>query len=132
LIKGLDSTLRLLPPVEGKDGSDGDGPYQEITVPSNFPPSSILLFSTQLEGLDPQMDEICKNGADEAFAGLNLTDLNAILYRCENEERDATGENDIPSLYQKVTFLKMGLSEPTTSLDSENWFTVGCRGGWLR
>jgi glycogen debranching enzyme len=105
LIKGLDSKLCLLPPVEGKDGSDGDGPYQEITVPGNFPPGSVMLFSTQLEGLDPQMDDSCKKGVDEAFAGLNLTDLNAILYRCENEERDATGENDIPSRHRKLTFI---------------------------
>ena len=103
LIKGLDSNLRLLPPVEGKDGSDGDGPYQEITVPSKFPLGSVMLFSTQLEGLDPQMDENCKKGVDEAFAGLNLTDLNAILYRCENEEKDATGEGDIPTIPRKLT-----------------------------
>jgi glycogen debranching enzyme len=103
LIKGLDSNLCLLAPVEGKDGSDGDGPYQEITVPSNFPPGSVMLFSTQLEGLDPQMDEHCKKGVDEAFAGLNLTDLNAILYRCENEEKDATGESGISPLYRKLT-----------------------------
>ena len=62
-----------------------------------------MLFSTQLEGLDPQMDEHCKKGVDEAFAGLNLTDLNAILYRCENEEKDATGENNISSLYRTLT-----------------------------
>ena len=39
------------------------------------------------------MDEVCKEGVEEAFSGLDLTDLNAILYRCEEEERDATGEN---------------------------------------
>lgn len=91
LIKGLESTLSLLPAVEARDGSDGDGPYQEIAIPSHFPPGSVMLFSTQLEGLDPRMDDLCKQGADEAFAGLNLVDLNVVLHRCEDEERDATG-----------------------------------------
>lgn len=50
-----------------------------------------MLFSTQLEGLDPKIDELCKEGVEEAFANLDLMDLNAILYRCDEEERDATG-----------------------------------------
>lgn len=90
LIKGLDSTLELLSPVEGRDGSDGDGPYQEIFIPEKFPPGSVMLFSTQLEGLDPHMDMLCKEGVDGAFSNLTLTDLNVILYRCDGEERDAT------------------------------------------
>ena len=91
LIKGLESKLSLLPAVEARNGSDGDGPYQEIAIPSYFPPGSVMLFSTQLEGLDPKMDDLCKQGVDEAFAGLDLMDLNAVLYRCEGEEQDATG-----------------------------------------
>lgn len=50
-----------------------------------------MLFSTKLEGLDPRIDDICKDGIDEAFSKLDLMDLNAILYRCDGEERDATG-----------------------------------------
>lgn len=37
------------------------------------------------------LDDICKNGAEEAFAELDLVDLNVILYRADGEERDATG-----------------------------------------
>ncbi|KIM34496.1 glycoside hydrolase family 13 protein [Serendipita vermifera MAFF 305830] len=106
LIKGLESELSLLPPVSAQDGSDGDGPYQEIAIPSHFPPGSVMLFATQLEGLDPRMDDLCKEGVEEAFAGLDLMDLNVILYRCEGEERDATdgviGAYDVPGLGKQV------------------------------
>ncbi|KAG8752475.1 hypothetical protein FRC14_007001, partial [Serendipita sp. 396] len=60
LLKGLDSTLCLLPPVEGRNGADNDGPYQEIIVPDSFPPGSIMLFSTKLEELPPNIDQFCK------------------------------------------------------------------------
>ena len=72
--------------------SDGDGPYCEIVVPDTFPPGSVLLFSTQLEGLDPQLDKLCKSGTEEAFKDLDFVDLNVVLHRSEVEERDATGK----------------------------------------
>ncbi|CAG8677730.1 10048_t:CDS:2, partial [Acaulospora colombiana] len=76
LIKGLSSQLSLLPAVQAVDGSDNDGPYQEIPVPSTFPPGSVMLFTTQLEGIGPDMDSFCKEGVEAAFSGLDLTDLN--------------------------------------------------------
>ncbi|KAG9055834.1 hypothetical protein FS842_001061 [Serendipita sp. 407] len=92
LLKGLNSTLCLLPPVEGRNGADNDGPYQEIIVPDSFPPGSIMLFSTKLEELPPNIDQFCKEDVDGAFSSLDLTDLNVVLYRCEEEEKDATGQ----------------------------------------
>jgi glycogen debranching enzyme len=77
--------------VKIESGTDGDGPYEEITVPDQFPPGSVMLFSTQIEGLDPRMDDLCKLGVETAFSGLDLMDLNVILHRCDGEERDATG-----------------------------------------
>jgi glycogen debranching enzyme len=91
LIKGLDSKLTLIPAVQAVDGSDSDGPYQEIPIPSAFPPGSVMLFTTQLEGIGHDMDSFCKEGVDAAFSGLDLTDLNVILHRCDEEEKDATG-----------------------------------------
>jgi glycogen debranching enzyme len=44
--------------------------------------------------LSPEIDAICSSGADEAFADLDLVDLNVILHRADGEERDATGELD--------------------------------------
>lgn len=54
-----------------------------------------MLFSTQLEGLDPRIDDLCKEGVEEVFSKLDLMDLNAILYRCEGEEKDVTGQYEL-------------------------------------
>lgn len=93
VIRGLPSALVDLPPVFAVEGSDHDGPYSEIIVPDKFPPGSIMLFATQLQGVDPTLDEFCKSGVDDAFKDLNLIDLNVLLFRCDGEERDATGES---------------------------------------
>lgn len=92
VLRGLPSTLVDLPSVAAVEGSDHDGPYSEIVVPDKFPPGSIMLFATQLQGVDPTLDEFCKSGVDEAFRDLNVIDLNVLLFRCDGEERDATGE----------------------------------------
>lgn len=57
-----------------------------------FPPGSVLLYETQLVGVDPDLEEECAKGAAEAFAELDLVDLNVVLHRCDGEEKDATGE----------------------------------------
>jgi hypothetical protein len=92
VLRGLPSTLVDLSPVIAVEGSDHDGPYSEIVVPDKFPPGSIMLFATQLQGADPSLDEFCKSGVDEAFKDLNVIDLNVLLFRCDGEERDATGK----------------------------------------
>lgn len=38
------------------------------------------------------LDATCQSGADEAYAELDLVDLNVVLHRADGEERDATGE----------------------------------------
>ena len=78
------------PPVVVPQGLDDEGPYGEIIIPEYFPPGSILLFETQLQGLDSSLDTFCASGADEAFGDLDLIDLNVVLYRADGEERDAT------------------------------------------
>lgn len=50
-----------------------------------------MLFETQMQGIDPTLDAFCVAGVEEAFEELDLVDLNAVLYRAEGEERDATG-----------------------------------------
>jgi len=92
VLRGLPSTLVDLPPVVAVETSDHDGPYSEIVVPDKFPPGSIMLFATQLQGVNPTLDEFCKSGADGAFKDLHLIDLNVLLFRCDGEEKDATGE----------------------------------------
>ncbi len=90
-IHGLPGTLRAVPPVSPQHGADGDGEYSEIVVPDYFPPGSIMVFSTQMEGIDSKLDEFCREGVTEAFNDLDLVTLNAIVHRCDGEERDATG-----------------------------------------
>ncbi|QRV74089.1 4-alpha-glucanotransferase [Ceratobasidium sp. AG-Ba] len=86
-IAGLGSTLNRLPAVPPRETEDGC----EIIVPEVFPPGSILLYETQLVGVSPTLEEEVRKGADEAFADLDLVDLNVVLHRCDGEERDATG-----------------------------------------
>ena len=93
VLRGLPSNLVELPPAVAVEGEDQDGPYSEIVVPDKFPPGSIMLFATQLQGVDPNLDEFCKSGVDDAFKDLNVIDLNVLLFRCESEERDATGKS---------------------------------------
>ncbi|KAI9440605.1 glycoside hydrolase family 13 protein [Lactarius indigo] len=90
-ITGIPSKLVHLQPVAPLWGRDDQGPYSEITVPDYFPPGSIMIFETQLEGLDPTLDKLCGSGAEDAFQDLDLVDLNVLLYRADGEEMDATG-----------------------------------------
>ena len=101
-IRGLPSKLIELPPVEPVEGSDYDGPYSEITVPDSFPPGSVMLFKTQLQGVEHSLDAFCGSGAEQAFGDLDPVDLNVILHRAEGEERDATkgeiGAYNVPGM----------------------------------
>ncbi|KAI0320874.1 glycoside hydrolase family 13 protein [Amylostereum chailletii] len=107
IISGLPSKLVAIPPVSATEGSDSEGQYSDVNVPSYFPPGSIMLFETQLEGLDPSLDLFCSSDAEKAFQALDLIDLNVVLYRAEGEELDATsgqiGVYDIPGL-GKLTY----------------------------
>jgi glycogen debranching enzyme len=61
-----------------------------------------MIFATQLEGLDPTLDQSCASGAEDAFQDLDLVDLNILLFRAEGEELDATGGEigvyDVPGI----------------------------------
>lgn len=87
----MDGKLVEMAPVVVPQGLDDEGPFGEVVVPEFFPPGSIMLFETQLVGLDPSLDEYCMSGADDAFSDLDLVDLNVVLHRAEGEERDLTG-----------------------------------------
>ncbi|KAI0046033.1 glycoside hydrolase family 133 protein [Auriscalpium vulgare] len=107
LITGIPSKLIPLSPVTPHQGSDGEGAYSDIVVPDYFPPGSILIFETQLEGIDPELDAFCTSGAEDAFKDLDLVDLNVVIFRAEGEELDATkgeiGGYDIPG-HGKLTY----------------------------
>lgn len=101
-LRGMPGKLIEMANVSVPQGQDGEGPYSEIVVPDYFPPGSIMLFETQMQGIDPTLDAFCVAGVDEAFEDLDLVDLNAVLYRAEGEERDATngeiGAYNVPSM----------------------------------
>ena len=67
-----------------------------ISVLGTFRPGSIALFETWIPGVEHAdgLENFITMGADEAFADLNLVDLNFALYRCEAEERDSTDGQD--------------------------------------
>ncbi|KAJ5020339.1 glycoside hydrolase family 13 protein [Bipolaris maydis] len=98
-VVGDKATLRGLPSktndLEGvKIELAGD--ETTISIPEKFPPGSIALFETWVPSAEHAdgLDKFVTSGAKAAFSGVNLTDLNYILYRCEEEERDATDHKD--------------------------------------
>jgi glycogen debranching enzyme len=102
ILHGLPSKLIDIPSPPIKEGTDDDGFYSELTAPDEFPPGSIMLFSTYMDGLGDDLGTLCQSGAEDAMSSLDLVDLNVVLYRADAEERDATGGNDgaytIPNL----------------------------------
>jgi len=102
ILRGLPSKLIDMPEVVVPQGLDDKGPYSDIIVPEHFPPGSIMVFETRLQELDADLDTFCVSGAQEAFGDLSLVDLNVVLYRADNEERDVTdgefGVYNIPGL----------------------------------
>ena len=89
--RGIPSTLEEIPAPPVRQGQDNDGDYSEMIVPDVFEPGSIMLLATDMTEMPKDLDDTCKSGAEAAFAELDLIDLNAILFRADGEERDATG-----------------------------------------
>ncbi|KAK8847657.1 glycogen debranching enzyme [Kwoniella newhampshirensis] len=104
--KGIPSTLTEISEPAIRTGTDGDGEYQEIVIPDVFEPGSIMVFSTAMEGIAPDLDSLIKSGAAEAFADLDLVDLNTVLHRADGEERDATGGDGVYTIpnYGSLTY----------------------------
>lgn len=100
-LKGLPSKLVDIAAASIARKSDDSGPFSEIAVPENFPPGSIMIFETQIEDFDADLEAFCKEGAYDSVKDLNLVDLNVVLHRADVEERDATngvyGAYDIPN-----------------------------------
>lgn len=91
-LKGLPSQTR------DRDGSKIEGNGKDVTIHAleSLVPGSIALFETWIPGAEHAdgLDNFISAGADEAFSGLSLIDLNFVLYRCEAEERDSSDGQD--------------------------------------
>jgi glycogen debranching enzyme len=101
-LRGLSAGLSDIHPEPPHRGSDSEGPFTEIIVPEFFPPGSIMVFETHMEGIDSELDQFINTGVEDAVSGLDLVDLNVLLYRADGEERDSTsgefGAYNIPNL----------------------------------
>ncbi|KAI0057454.1 glycoside hydrolase family 13 protein [Artomyces pyxidatus] len=124
LFTGIPAKLVPLSPVNPHEGSDGAGPYSDVVVPDYFPPGSIMIFETQLQGLDLTLDTFCSSDVEEAFKDLDLVDLNVVLFRSEGEETDATsgeiGGYDIPGLGKLVYCGLEGWMHPLRKIIQNN------------
>lgn len=81
--------------IAGAEASE-NGNDTTILISPDFAPGSVALFDTWVPGAEHAdgLDNFITSGADVAFSKLSLIDLNFVLYRCEAEERDATGGQD--------------------------------------
>lgn len=94
-LKGLPSKVINLPGIRLESKTD----ETVISVRDKFPPGSIALFETWIPAAEHAagntgLDTFVTGGARAAFSNVNLVDLNFILYKCEAEERDASGGKD--------------------------------------
>ena len=91
-LRGLPSEIVDLPGVD----IDTEDTNTTLRIPAQFPPGSIALFETWIPGAEHSrsLESYLTNGAQEAFDRLSLVDLNFVLYRCEEEERDSSGGKD--------------------------------------
>ncbi|EAZ63299.2 glycogen debranching enzyme [Scheffersomyces stipitis CBS 6054] len=93
-----------------------------IKVDDSFITGSIAVFSTEIPGVDLSLDKFVKEGAVEASLGLDLSDLNALLYRCSSEERDASfGKEDVYSIPGYGALVYAGLEGWNTALKHVIW-----------
>lgn len=83
--------------------------FSSVEVPSEFPPGSVMVFSTWMDDLPASLDDTCASGAEEAFGELGMVDLNVVLYRADGEERDATGGDGVYVLPDTGALLYCGL-----------------------
>ena len=92
LLKGLPSRVSDLDDI----GMKTKGEDTFITVPGHFPPGSAAMFETWMPMAEHAqgLDSFVTSDAKEAFAGLDLIDLNFMLYRCEAEEQDFSDGSD--------------------------------------
>jgi glycogen debranching enzyme len=101
-LRGIDGKLVEMSPVVVPQGLDDEGPFSDVVVPDYFPPGSIMVFETQMQGIDAGLEDFCMSGTEDAFADLDLVDLNIVLHRADGEESDLTtgkfGKYNVPGM----------------------------------
>jgi glycogen debranching enzyme len=89
-ITGVPVVVRDLEPLQ-VEHVNGD---TRIRLPDEFPQGSIAILKTQFNNVDSDLDDFLRTGAIDSTKDLSLSDLNALLYKCESEERDASAGKD--------------------------------------
>ncbi|KAL4066019.1 glycoside hydrolase family 13 protein [Scleroderma citrinum] len=121
--KRFPATLIDLPEVSIEQKTRSDSHYF-FSVQQLFPPGSIMIFETQLEPVDLDLVKYCMPDAQTAFRGLNLVDLNVVLYRTDVEEQDATcrmfGVHNIPNMQKLVYCGLEGWMHPLRHIAQNN------------
>ncbi|KAG7661723.1 GDB1 [[Candida] subhashii] len=93
-----------------------------IEVDESFIPGSISVFSTEIPGVDVSLDNFVKEGAIEASVGLDLYDLNALLYKSSPEELDASaGKENVYTLPGYGPLVYAGLEGWNAALKHVIW-----------
>lgn len=59
--------------------------------------------------MDGDLESFIREGAEEMASGLDLLDLNVVLYRCESEERDYTGGDGVYHIPNHGSLVYAGL-----------------------
>ncbi|KAK6465415.1 glycogen debranching enzyme [Scheffersomyces coipomensis] len=99
-----------------------NGKESIISIDESFIPGSIAVFSTEIPGVDLSLDHFVKEGAIEASLGLDLYDLNAILYKSSPEELDASaGTENVYTIPNYGTLVYAGLEGWNTALKHVIW-----------
>lgn len=129
---GLDSHLQHLPEPVIADRSRDGLHYSEISIPSDFPPGSILVFETVLEGMPEDIDTTCISGAAEAVCNLTAAEINCLLFRAEGEEQDLSksGSSTFGLTLPDMWYLKRLATDRTACLAWLRSFTAGCKDGY--
>jgi hypothetical protein len=77
--------------------------------------------------MSPDLDATIQAGADEAFAELDLVDLNVVLHRADGEEKDATGKLALNRMRRRL--IVQVVMEFIQSQTMERSFTVVSKDG---
>lgn len=91
VLAGLDAELVPLEVPSIVHKNDHTGSYAEINPPKHFPPGSIIIVKTTVDADTRNIRQRLREGGEEALKGLGWEEMNVVLYRTDDEERDATG-----------------------------------------
>jgi glycogen debranching enzyme len=91
-LTGLQSQIDSLPCPALVDKVDENGEFLQVVFdPSRFLPGSIMVLQTWIDDIYKETRYLVSYMDDYVVEDLDLVDVNVVLYRCENEERESTG-----------------------------------------